>query len=293
MSSIQGDWVVISHAYGGCTLNDPALTDWPNAIKMGVDQVDGWRQTADLNVVRAPRGVGDGDYIANRFPKKSRMLTISGYIMAATRADVDTLFDLLVTKAFPQDIDITLRRNEPIPKYVVCRLAGGIDDVQYMPEGMRWSATVLCADPLKYDAVNTLTASAGVSGVSTGGRTYPRTYPLTYNTTANGSNNQVTLVNAGTASTYPKVTVVGPLPSGWRVENSSTGDYFSFDTDLAVTDVLVVDCKNKMATLNGSPINGLISGEWWPLRTATNIIRLYGNYDPAAGFTITAQSAWR
>lgn len=293
MTSIQNDQVVISHAYGGCTLNDPALTDWPNAIKMGVDQLDGWRTTADLNVIRTQRGVGDGDYVASRFPKKSRMLIISGYITAPTRANVDTLFDLLVSNAFPQDTDITLRRNEPVPKYVVCRLAGEVEDVQYMPEGMRWTATLLCPDPLKYDAVNTLIASAGVSGVSTGGRTYPRTYPLSYNTTANGSNNQVTLVNVGTANTYPTVTVNGPMPSGWRVENSTTGDYFSFDTDLAVTDVLVVDCKNKVATLNGSPINGLINGEWWPLRSGSNIVRLYGNYDPAAGFTVSAQSAWR
>jgi hypothetical protein len=293
MSTILKDLVTFSHEFGGCSLNDPSLVDWPGAFKVICDDLDVWRSTADVNVVRAPRGVGDGDYVASRFPMKARTLMIEGMIHAPTRLLVDQMFDLLVDNAFPLDTDITITRQEPIPKYVVGRIAGKVEDLGYFSDGMRWGATVLCADPLKYDAVNTLSATAGVSGVSTGGRTYPRVYPLVYNITANGTGNQVTVNNVGKATTLPVITLTGPLPSGWRMENATTGATESFAIDLGVFDTLTIDNKNKVASLNGNIINGLIAGTWWGLVPGNNIIRLFGNYDPAASFTITAKSAWR
>lgn len=293
MPTILSDLITISHANGGCVLNDPALTDWPGAIRMGVDDLQGWRKTADLNVIRVARGVGDGDYLASRFPSKARMLMMEGYIIAATRAEVDSLFDSLVSEAFPLNTDITLTRGEPVPKFVTCRLAGPIEDTQYIPAGMRWSAVLLCANPFKYDAVGTISGGAGVSGLSLGGMVLPLVLPLEFDLTANGEGNQATVVNLGTADTYPVITVNGPLLSGWRVENATTIKHMSFSVDLGATDSIVIDTSNKTALLNGAPVTGLINGEWWPLIPKINIIRLYGNYDPAASFTISAKSAWR
>lgn len=301
MSTIHGDKVVVSHEYGGCTFNDPGAlnTYWPGAMAVAIDEMAGWRSTTALTVIRTERGTGDGDYLAERFPKRSRMLTIDGYLTAPDRLTLDKMFDLVVANAFPNDTDITLTRHEPIPKYVTGRLAGEVEEMGYLidPRGvdaMRWQTTLLCPDPLKYDALNDLSGSTGVAGLASGGRTYPRRYPLQYNVTASGEGNQVVLYNTGTTDSPVVARLHGPLPIGWRLELGNTGEQISFATALVgPQNELVIDTGNKTATLDGNSINGLLGGTWWRLKPKGNVVRLYGNYDPAAGFSITAKSAWR
>lgn len=296
MGTIFGDKVTLSHALGSCAFNDAAsLGAWPGASRVRLDDLAGWGSTADLNVIKSSKGTGDGDYLATRFPAKSRLIMASGYVVVPGRAALDSVWDLLSIQAFPVDLDIVLTRYEPVPKYVTARVAGPIEQVQYFPaEGaLRFEVPLICADPFKYDAVNTLSGSAGVAGVSTGGRVYPRTYPLTWNITAAGSGNSITLFNVGTAKSYPIINIHGPLPSGWRVENSTTGDEEAFAVDLLSSDILVIDNQQKSALFNGAPVSGLLAGTWWPLARGSNTIRLFGNYDAAAGFTVSAKSAWR
>lgn len=298
MTSIHGDKVTFAHEFGGCSFNDPESSDWPGALAVSIDGMPGWRATADLTVVRTPRGTGDGDYFGDRFPKKSRMITIQGYLLAPDRETLDQMFDLIVTNAFPVDTDIVMTRHEPTPKYVTCRLAGSVEDTEYLidPRGadaLRWEATVLCDDPLKYDAMTTLSGAAGVSGLPSGGRTYPRVYPLVYNVTASGEGEKVTLYNAGTTDAPALISVHGPIPIGWRLELSNTGERLSFAVALNASDVLVVDTGDKSALLNGFPVNGTLSGTWWRLKPRGNTVRLYGNYDSAAGFSVLARSSWR
>jgi hypothetical protein len=295
VKSLFGDKVVLSSQAGSATFNDATLPGWPaGAIHVGIDGLDGWRSTAKLRVGRAPRGVGDGAILSSRFPMVERTIIVEGWIHASSRLLVDQLFDQVVNNAFPADVDIILTVNEPVPKYVTCRLADSVEPTQYLPQGLRWQTTLVCADPLKYDASNTISAGpVGVSGVATGGRTYPRLYPLVYNVTANGTGNQMVVFNAGTTKTYPVITIHGPIPSGWRVENSTTGEYAGFSTDIGISDTVVIDSQHKTATLNGSGIPGLIVGNWFGLVQGSNTLRLFGNYDPAANFSLTAKSAWR
>lgn len=297
MSTILGDKVTCVSTAGSIAFNNAASVgaDWPGAIKVCIDDLPGWDDTVDLNVISTPRGFGDGNYTSPRFPAKARMLTVAGYAVATSRLTLDQLFDKIALVAFPQDVDITLTRFQPIPKYVKARLAGSIDLVQYHGSegGLRFETTLLCSDPFKYDAVNTLSGSSGVAGLSTGGRTYPRVYPLVYGTTAQGSGNQVILTNIGTAPTYPIFTITGPLSSGWRLENSTTAEEESFDIGLSAGDVLVINNNTKSATLNGNPINGLLNGDWWSLAQGGNVIKLFGDYNATASFTVTAVSRWR
>lgn len=297
MSTILGDKITCVSSAGSIAFNNAAslAVDWPGAIKVRVDQLPGWDDTVDLNVISVPRGFGDGAYTASRFPAKSRMLTVGGYLVAPTRAALDALWDRVALYAFPQDVDITFTRFQPVPKYVTARLASPISVEQYhgAEGGMRFEATLLCSDPFKYDALNTLSGSSGVAGLSTGGRTYPRVYPLVYGTTALGSGNQVLLVNVGTAPTYPVFTINGPLASGWRLENSTTGAEESFDIDLSTGDILTIDNGTRQAYLNGNLVNGLLNGDWWSLAAGGNVIKLFGDYNATASFTVTAVSRWR
>lgn len=298
MSTIFGDKLTFVHEFGTYTLNGPDLNDWPGAIVLRSDLLDGWDDTVEPNVSRVQRGVGDGDYISKHWAKKSRMLISGGYAWALTRADLENLFDLLAVNAYPENADIVLTRHEPIPKFVTARVAGRIEQVQKIGragEGysMRWSTTLLCPDPLKYDALDSLVGSSGVAGVSSGGRTYPRVYPLVYNMSAQGEGNQVIVYNRGTTKAPVQITIHGPLTTGWRVDNVTTGETSAFDLSLGVSDILVIDTQTKTALLNGSPVNGLIQGSWWQLNPRSNTIRLYGTYDPAANFALLGKSTWR
>src|SRR6266498_1786591 len=297
MPTILNDKVTISHSLGGCAFNDPSsMSSWPNALKVRIDDIGGWKKTAPLESITTPRGTGDGDYIASRFPARSRLLQIEGYITATSRTTLDVLFDLVISQAFPDNVDITLTRYEPIPKFIVGRLVDTVDPYQYMGDesSLRFSATLICADPFKYDAINTISGSAGVAGVSSGGRTYPRVYPLIYDIIGAGSGNKIMIFNSGTANTYPTITINGPLLSGWRVENSTWRYQESFDISLAgAADVLVINNQTKSATINGAPVNGLLHGSWWPIRPGSNTIRLFGNYDPAVSFSVSGKSRWR
>lgn len=298
MTTIYGDKVTSTSSAGSVSFNNAASlgVDWPGAARVNVDELDGWTDTFDLNVISVPRGFGDGAYTANRFPAKSRLVTVSGYIIAGVnRLTLDGLFDRLALYAFPQDVDIKLTRFEPVPKYVIARLAGPIVQVQYQPDqgSLRFETQLLCSDPFKYDAVNTLSGSSGIAGVSTGGRTYKRVYPLVYGTVAQGSGNLVALFNVGTAPAAPVFTIHGPLNTGWRLENSTTGDEESFDITLSSGDTLVIDNGAKTAYLNGSLVNGLLSGDWWTLAQGANVIKLFGDYNATASFTVTAVSRWR
>lgn len=298
MTTIFGDKVTLQRSGGSAySFNDAATlaVSWPGAVKMACDEIDGWKDTVSLDVISVPRGIGDGNYTAARFPSQARMLTIGGYIVCPNRATLDSLLDLLVIQAFPEDVDIKLTRFEPVPKYVTGRLADKVLVTQYMPaEGQaRWETMLLCSDPFKYDAVNVLTGTTGIAGVTTGGRTYPRVYPLVYTSTSGGTGNAITVTNIGTARTYPVITIVGPVNSGWRVENSTTGDTMGFEITLTTGDILVIDSQNKFATLNGSPVNGLLNGDWWSLARGTNVVRLFGDYNATATFSISGISRWR
>jgi hypothetical protein len=296
MPTILGDKVTIQSSSGVWAFNDSgSIATWPGALKMNIDVLDGWSETFPLDVISVPRGIGDGNYTAARFPARARNITVGGYITAPSRAVLDTNWDAIVLRAFPQDETLRIARYEPVPKYVTGKLAGPLAITQYLGrEGaLRWEGIVLCSDPYKYDATSTLSGTTGIAGLSTGGRTYPRTYPLKYVTVGSGSGNSISLTNIGTAKTYPVITITGPLNNGWRIENSTTGDTLSFDVSLSTGDVLVIDNLGKFATVNGSPINGLLSGDWWSLAPGPNVVKLFGDYNATATFTVVANSRWR
>lgn len=292
MSMAFRDKLTFDHQYGFAAFNDPG-SSWPGTIRCRVDRLEGWRETANKTPVRARRGVGDGDYIGKRWPAESRMLEIEGYIQTPNRDTLDGTFDSIINSALPQDTDIIITVYEPIPKSIIGRITGTIDPYQYLPDSLRWRATILCANPYKFDAVGTMEGSAGVAGISTGGVIFPVTMPMLFNIDPQGQGNQVTLFNRGTAKTFPYIELGGPLNAGWRLEKAGTGEFSSFDIALSAADSLIMDHRSKTATLNGQPVSGLITGSWWGLEPGSNTIRLYGNYDPFASFYVYAKSHWR
>lgn len=116
------------------------------------------------------------------------------------------------------------------------------------------------------------------------GRVYDKTYDITYPASAViGTSN---VFNAGTADTFPIVTIYGPC-TGPRIENQTTGKKLEFLSSyvLAAGEFLRIDFKEGTVALNGDPSQsasrydkidfaGGIS-DWWNLIPRDNLLRFY------------------
>lgn len=295
MSTIFRDKVTVN---GSATWNDPASVP-AGAQAWGVDQIDGWDDTADLDSLFIARGGIDGDVHGDFDALRGRHLLLGGYVHASNRAQAEGLFDQIV-RSLPRNKELTLTRHEGVPKFVRAYRAAKIERPQLLVDtvgngqgtGFRWMVPLIAPDPLKY-AVQQQTSSAGVAGLSVGGRTYPRTYPMVYTTTT-GVGNAAVVTNTGTAETPPVVTLTGPLGAGvWRVSNETTLRDLAINVGLAAGDTMVIDFRREVATVNGFVVSGTITGDFWGVSPGVqNTIRLYADFDPAAGISVTINSAW-
>jgi hypothetical protein len=287
MPTIFRDKVVV----GDTTFNDSALRP-AGAQYWGIDVLDGWKTSPDMEVKLNKISDVDGGILGDFQSISARYVTVSGYVLAGSRAESDALEDVLAN-TFRRNADLILERHEPVPKFIRCRRAGPIEITSPMDNGWRFTVDLVCPDPFKYSVDLVGPFSSGAAGLSSGGRTYPRTYPLEYTTVVSGSENRVVLVNEGTANAVPMVTINGPLvKGGWRLSNDTTGEDLSMDVGLVLGDVLTIDFANELVYLNGFLIGPNIIGDFWRIAPGTNVIKLYADYDPSTIFTISTNSAW-
>jgi hypothetical protein len=130
-----------------------------------------------------------------------------------------------------------------------------------------------CPDPNYYDSTQ---QSASLSVSAAPGRTYNRTYNLVYGF---GSYTTLTnVVNSGWATTYPVITITGPITNP-TLGNVTTGQYLLLSGTFANTDTLVIDLYNKLITLNGVSARNLLStGTWFAAPAGTSQYYLTGSF---------------
>lgn len=145
-----------------------------------------------------------------------------------------------------------------------------------------------CPNPTYFD--NDL-QSASLTISQAPGRTYNRTYNLVYGFGSLTSLTDVT--NEGWATTYPTITITGPLTNP-VLGNVTTGDYLYLSGTLTNTDTLVVDLYNKLITLNGNPARNLLSsGSWFAAPPGTSQYYLTGtNNTGSTTATVTWYNAY-
>lgn len=290
MATLFKDVVVVN----GLTFNDPLLRPLANGIvQWGADILDGWDETFDINAEFDSRVVSDGAVSSEFFAAEPKAMIVGGYVVASTRAIAQQLWDIIVRDGFPRNKALTIVRQEPVPKQMTARVSGKRTIAWTGPLAFRWGVPLMAEDPFKY-ALAPNVGNAGVAGQSTGGRKYPRKYPMKYNTVFSGVQNSVTINNTGTGDSQRFiVNINGPLNrGGWRLANETTGEFIRFDVGLLVTDTLTIDFKRGVSLLNGYPVTAGLTGDFFSLKPGPNTLKLYGDYDVAAGFTVTAYSAW-
>lgn len=115
-----------------------------------------------------------------------------------------------------------------------------------------------CPDPNYYDS--NLQTSV-MSFTPTLGRTYNKTFD--YNYGGGSSVITTTISNIGWATTYPTITITGPITNP-IIGDLTSGDVLNFTGTYSALDVLEIDLYNQLVTLNGNAArNLLISGTWF------------------------------
>lgn len=281
---------VVSNAV---TFNE--LASWPSGAQAwGLDIMEGWKTTGDPEESAVELGAyRDGQSSASFFPIRARFVTVGGYVVSSSEAGAEALADVLVRDAFPRNKTFSLTRYEAVPKFMSCKRAGSVEfDWTAVQNGFRWQTTLVGDDPLKYSTA-TLAATAGVAGTSTTGHSFPVTFPMSFTGSVPGTSS-LNVNNVGTAySPNFKVTINGLLGKGaWRLSNDTIGASIGFNVALAVTDQLVIDFKEQLATLNGQYLSSDYTGTFWQLAPGSNTIRLYAEYDANASASLVGYSAW-
>jgi hypothetical protein len=167
----------------------------------------------------------------------------------------------------------------------------GIDiytPVGYAQYAIQWEAT----DPKLYSPA-LHSASTPLASPPTTGLVFPLTFPLDFGAGPTGG--FMSVVNAGSVSTWPTFTIAGPV-TGPVLTNHATGQQLLFDPTFTVTagQSLVIDTDQRQVTLNGIARNDLLfTRGWFPLNPGTTRIDFTsaGAYSPSALCTVNWRDA--
>lgn len=107
--------------------------------------------------------------------------------------------------------------------------------------------TVFGSDPYIYD-YPAQTGSISVPTVITVGTSFNMAFNVGFGGSVAG--NSVTLINNGTHTAYPVITISGPVTN--PVLADAFGITMPFTISLSASDQLVIDCRNKSVVLNGT-----------------------------------------
>lgn len=279
---------------GPLVFNVPG-SELAGVLSWGVDVMDGWKDTSSPDVISTDLGnLNDGVELGDWFPARARFIVLGGWVYCASEAEAEQVHTQIVRDGFPRNAEVDLVRYESTARYARVRRADKFEtDWSAVQNGFRWQTTVIARDPLLYSR-DAIEESAGVAGQSSGGFTFPLTFPFVFGGASASVADTVSVFNRGSATSPSLIaTLTGPLlQGGWRLRNDTTDQEIAFNTAVGVGEELVIDMRNQLATLNGFALTAGYEGEFLSLAPGSNDIRLYADFDPSAGVTILAESAW-
>jgi hypothetical protein len=240
------------------------------------------------------RGYFDGMFSGRDF-LGGRIVTMTVLTLAGNGLSAAQNYNLLQTTILPQQTGTT-------PLQFQLSSAGGLQfinarvranmtqvDPEYTYGFIKSALTFFCPDPRYYDnAVNTTSLVVQTPL----GRGYNRTYNVTYG--GGTQSNTGLVINQGTTTTYPTITIKGPATNP-TVGSFTSGQFIQLNYSLVATDTVVIDLLNRTITLNGNPARNLITGtsQWFAAPPGTSKYYFTATGTTAgAGATITYYNAY-
>lgn len=254
--------------------------------------VDGLESLPELRVQDDNRGFNDGMFTGRDF-YSGRYLTIVTNTFPSNGMSAQQNFEALQAALLPQqqgttEMQFLLSPSDSL-KIMYTRVRGRatVIDPDYTYGRIQAVWQFFCPDPRYYD--NTLQSGSMTPQVPLG-RTYNRVYNLVYG--GGSQTNTVNVVNNGWATTYPTITINGPVINP-VIGNATTGQQISINYSLTNSDVIVIDLYNKIITLNGNPARNLMGGgsQWFGAPPGTSQFTFSGT-GYAIG-TTAASVTWR
>jgi hypothetical protein len=226
--------------------------------------VDGLESLPSIRNQDDNRGYHDGMFTGRDF-LSGRSISIIFNTFGDSNGSAQTNYNTIQSTLLPQTQGTTPLYfkfpNSPSSEQFVNARVRGLRttvDPNYTYGYITSQVEFFCPDPNYYNN-NLQTANMLISAAL--GRTYNRTFNYTYG--GGSSSVTTTISNIGWATTYPTITIQGPITNP-IIGNTTSGNLLNFTGTYSALDTLEIDLYNQLITLNGNPArNLLISGTWF------------------------------
>jgi Phage tail protein len=255
----------------------------------------GWTDGAPVAPGMVDKAQQDGGWDGTGF-LRPRAVTLSGDVLAASRADALSVADEL-TSLIPQaSYQLTVEDDPAVgARSAMVRVTTAPVMSWRSAVSFAYEVTVTAPDPLKYGAPTFASTTLAVTGGGTG-LTYPLAYPLDYGQVPGVIPGAVSLANDGTAAYWPRLRIDGPVPNP-TISLVETGDWVHFEGTVGAGQWLDIDCANRRVLLNGQvSVRAAVSssGSWLAVPPGGGSVSWTADAaDPAATLSVWGyQGAW-
>jgi hypothetical protein len=226
--------------------------------------VDGLESLPSIRNQDDNRGYHDGMFTGRDF-LNGRVISIIFNIFGDSNGSAQTNYNTIQRTLLPQTSGTTPLYfkfpNSPTSEQFVNARVRNLRttvDPNYTYGYITSQVDFFCPDPNYYDN-NLQTSVMQISAAL--GRTYNKTFNYTYG--GGSATVTTTISNIGWGTTYPTITINGPITNP-VVGNSTSGDTLYFTGTYSALDLLEINLYDQLITLNGAPArNLLISGTWF------------------------------
>lgn len=236
-----------------------------------VTSVEGLESLPGIRNQDDNRGYFDGMFSGRDF-LGGRTIVVNLLVLGGNGSSAQSNFNLLQQALLPQQSGTTVLQFQMSSsdglQFVNARVRARATsiDPNYTYGYIVSQVTFFCPDPNYYD--NAL-QSQTMTYSPVAGRTYNRIYPLIY---GGGSQTQtVNVNNSGWATTYPVITINGPVTNP-IIGNLTSGQSLNFNYTMLTGDKIVIDTLNRTVLLNGAPARNLLLGssQWFAANPGTS-----------------------
>lgn len=247
-------------SFSGITFDDQSVDGFH------LSKLVGWYDAPAARYDADDRPQGDGKFRQKRVYRSARVVSVEGSWTGTTLEDAyRARRQLAAVQADGGESSFTV--TDPLgatSSSVSLTTAPTADDGLFQPF-FKFAFDVVAPDPVKYGPAQS--ASTAVPTPSSGlvwplGSTSPY-----FNWGTAGNTGQVSLTNAGTAQSWPTLTVTGGLSGGFILTWVPTGDQLVYSGAIPDGSSVNLNSRTGRATMNGaSDVTGfLTTSNWWSL----------------------------
>ena len=218
----------------------------------------------------------DGGYVSSQL-YGFRDIVISGFYIGSTCEEADNLRQKLMTSLhirylYPIFITTFSGKHYFTEGYITDRRS----DITHPTSGV-FQITIHCPDPIIYDGGDGINSDSAWFE-QTFYKEEPGGFDIEYTIPVQWVNGQMatSIENLGTVDAYPIITLTG-VTKNPKIINLTTNQFIELSrTTTSATDVIVINMKERIITLNGVSIaaDRSIDSSWWTLKPGNNKIVL-------------------